>query len=80
MRSMWNARKRTQIHRAENDHLALLQELESTRSSLSERVEADWKVYEKYAEHKWAYADSQNGKKLANIMLALFQEYLYNPP
>ena len=45
-------------------------------------MKADWKVYEKYVDHKKAYVykDSQSGKKLENDQLALLQEHQYNPP
>jgi hypothetical protein len=46
---------------------------------VQERVKTDWKVYEKYMDHKKAYKDSKKGKKLENDQIALLQEHQHNP-
>jgi len=57
-----------------------INQFEKALVQIQERVKVDWKVYEKYMDHKKAYEDSQSRKKLEKDQLALLQEYQYNPP
>ena len=57
-----------------------INQFEKALVQVQERVKVDWKVYEKYMDHKKAHEDSKKGKKLENEQIALLQEHQYNPP